>query len=137
MNRLADIVCTWNRSALLATTLASGSGVGTLGGTAVKVLVVDNNSGDDMRAPLEASRTDWPMDRLHLLSPASAGPAWRALSESRQNMAPDLDRQFHPLTPAQGLGPHREARNHLNRQLRRHQAPGLALRPSFMPSSGQ
>ena len=40
MNRLADIVCTWNRSALLATTLASGSGVGTLGGTAVKVLVL-------------------------------------------------------------------------------------------------
>lgn len=67
MKRLAVIVCTWNRSALLATTLASLAAMRAPADTAVDVLVVDNNSTDDTQARLQALQPAWPLGRLHAL----------------------------------------------------------------------
>ncbi|WP_205755683.1 hypothetical protein, partial [Bacillus amyloliquefaciens] len=53
-------------------------------------------------------------------------PGWRlrlralrvaSFPERRAVMTSGLDWQLHPLTPAQGLGPHREAWDRLNTQL--------------------
>ncbi|WP_457446914.1 glycosyltransferase [Roseateles sp. P5_E4] len=67
MKRLAVIVCTWNRAALLATTLASLGAMHAPADTAVEVLVVDNNSTDDTQARLQALQPGWPLGRLHVL----------------------------------------------------------------------
>jgi len=67
MKRLAVIVCTWNRAALLGTTLASLGAMRAPADTAVEVLVVDNNSSDDTQARLQALQPGWPLGRLHAL----------------------------------------------------------------------
>lgn len=67
MKRLGVIVCTWNRSALLATTLASLGAMRAPTDMAVEVLVVDNNSSDDTQARLKALQPRWPLGRLHAL----------------------------------------------------------------------
>ncbi len=67
MKRLAVIVCTWNRSALLETTLASLGAMRAPVETAVEVLVVDNNSADGTQALLKALQPGWPLGRLHAL----------------------------------------------------------------------
>ncbi|MGM9479728.1 glycosyltransferase [Roseateles sp. NT4] len=64
---IAVIICTWNRAAVLAETLASLAQVRTPAGTAVEVLVVDNNSSDDTQARLTSWAREWPLGRLHAL----------------------------------------------------------------------
>lgn len=64
---VAVIICTWNRAAVLEESLASLARVRPPRGTAVEVLVVDNNSGDDTQARLQALQAHWPLGRLHAL----------------------------------------------------------------------
>ncbi|KQW42204.1 MULTISPECIES: glycosyltransferase family 2 protein [unclassified Roseateles] len=70
---IAVIICTWNRAAVLAESLASLARVRPPVGTLVEVLVVDNNSKDDTQATLKALQGGWPLGRLHALSEPRQG----------------------------------------------------------------
>lgn len=62
---IAVIICTWNRAAVLAETLASLAVVRRPAGTEVDVLVVDNNSKDGTQALIQCQSAEWPLGRLH------------------------------------------------------------------------
>jgi glycosyltransferase involved in cell wall biosynthesis len=69
----AVIICTWNRAAVLAESLASLACVRPPHGSMVEVVVVDNNSQDDTQARLKALQAGWPLGRLHVLFEARQG----------------------------------------------------------------
>lgn len=71
--RLGVVICTWNRAALLAATLDSLASVELPAGSALDVLVVDNNSQDDTQALLQARAAGWRLGRLHVLSERRQG----------------------------------------------------------------
>ena len=58
------VICTWNRSELLRTTLHSLAGQQGVAHSDIEVLVVDNNSSDATRAMVHELQAQWPLGRL-------------------------------------------------------------------------
>lgn len=65
-SRLAVVVCTYNRSASLVSTLCSLWEEGYAGYATVEILVVTNRCSDDTLARLDEFHRQYPQDRLHL-----------------------------------------------------------------------
>lgn len=61
---ISVILCTWNRSGLLLTTLDSLRGQSGCELLNLEVIVVDNNSSDDTRCVVEQAAADWTLGQL-------------------------------------------------------------------------
>lgn len=59
------IICTWNRAALLDTTLRSLNAQQSCGSIEIEVIVVDNNSSDNTKEVVARVRRDWRLGSLH------------------------------------------------------------------------
>jgi glycosyltransferase involved in cell wall biosynthesis len=70
---IAVVICTWNRSSLLRTTLLSLNEQSDCSALDIEVIVVDNNSSDDTKGVVEALTSNWKLGELRYAFEARQG----------------------------------------------------------------